>query len=220
MKIGYVRVSESDPEDFLNFQMQHLREYGCSDKNIFIERRSGVAGHRPAYNALVDTVGLGDEVVVWSLDRIGRSVEHIAEFVTELKNKGAYLRTIGEGAENIDTNPMSNTQHHRLFDLFARFRSMIDKERAKHNSKRRNPNRGETASLLMNWDQVSHAQRVMASREYPVATLCRELGVSPPTLYEYVGPSGELRERGLRVKRLFGPKDEVSDPDAAGDANA
>ncbi len=204
MLYGYVRVSEADAEDLFNTQMDKLKEFGCLTKNIFVERRSGVSGHRPAYNALMDAVGNGDEVVVLTLDRIGRSIENLAEVVFALRARGASLKTIGEPGVDLNTNELANTQHHALFDMLARFKQSIDRERKKVNAKRRTPSREESAALLLNWNQVQRAQQVMASREFPVGKLCQELGVSPPTLYEYVSPTGELRARGERVRRVFG----------------
>lgn len=202
MKFGYARLSETDELGYLEEQVYHLREYGCSDDSIFKEFKTGIVGHRPAYNKLLAKVGSGDEVVVWRLDRIGRSVEGIAFLIHELHVRGASFRTLGEGAENLNTDPFSNTQDLRVFKLLNRFKTAIDVERNNHNKVRRTPDRSQKATLLLSRSQIEYARNVLAERERPIKELCRELGISPPTLYSYVGPNGELRHRGLRVMRV------------------
>jgi DNA invertase Pin-like site-specific DNA recombinase len=201
MKIGYARLSETDPLGSLEEQLLHLREYGCAESEIYREYKTGIVGHRPAFNEMMCRVGPGDEVVVWKMDRIGRSVDSIAKLIDELFQRGASLRTLGEGPENIDTSALSNTQDIRIFKLLARFRMKIEKERSYHNKLRCNPDRTNKSTLLLSREQVEYARLSLATREQPMLELCKVLGVSPPTLYSYVGPNGELRDRGLRVLR-------------------
>ena len=202
MKLGYARFSETDKPGYLEEQVYHLREYGCADDVIFKEFKTGIVGHRPAFNELISRVRSGDEVVVWKLDRIGRSVQGIAALIHDLHVKGASFRTLGEGGENINTDPFSNTSDLRVFRLLGRFKKTIDTERHHHNKIRRTPDRSQKATLLLSWSQIEYARSFLAERERPIKDLCRELGISPPTLYSYVGPNGELRHRGLRVMRV------------------
>lgn len=202
MKLGYARLSETDKPNYLEQQVYHLREYGCTDDAIFKEFKTGIVGHRPAFNELMSRVSSGDEVVVWKLDRIGRSVEGIAGLIHDLHVKGASFRTLGEGGENINTDPFSNMADLRVFRLLSRFKRTIDTERLHHNKIRRTPDRSQKATLLLSRSQIEYARSVLAERERPIKDLCRELGISPPTLYSYLGPNGELRDRGLRVMRV------------------
>ena len=202
MKLGYVRVSRFDDRHSAGLQMGQLREYGCRDEDIFVDAKTGMSGHRPAFNALMDRVELGDEVVVWKLDRIARSPENLVLLVEMLRAKGASLRTLGEGVENLDTSLSSNTQHHRLFELLSRFNSSIDFERIESSKTRNSPRRSDRVGLVLDWRQIEYAQSVISQRSISVRDLCKELGVSSPTLYQYVGPDGELRSRGIRVMRM------------------
>lgn len=199
MRYGYVRVSSFDSPETLDLQLLQLREFGCPNDNIYVDQRSGVAGHRPALKALLEVVKPGDEIVVWTLDRIGRSVENLARLVTDLGLKGVSLRTLGEGPENLDTGRSSNSQQLKVFDLLARFRQKIDAERASSNRKRRKPDRSTVAGLALTWKQIQFAQETVRSRSLTIKVLCDQLKVSTPTLYSYVGPNGELRDRGRRA---------------------
>lgn len=199
MRYGYVRVSAFDSPETLELQLLQLREFGCLNDNIFIDQSSGVAGHRPALKALLEAVQPGDEIVVWTLDRIGRSVDNLARLVSDIGLKGVSLRTLGEGPENLDTSRGSNSQQHKLFDLLARFRLKIDAERSSSNRSRRRPDRSTVAGLALTWKQIQFAQETVRNRSLTIKVLCNQLKVSTPTLYSYVGPNGELRDRGRRA---------------------
>lgn len=219
MKLGYARISKTDTPLYLQEQVYHLREYGCENDAIFTEFKTGTVGHRPALNELVSRVGCGDEVVVWKLDRIGRSVEGIASLIHDLHLRGASLRTLGEGAENINTDVFSNTQDVRVFKLLARFKRTIDRERLEHNRSRRTPDRSHKSTLLLSRSEIEYARHVLSERTRPIKALCRELGISTPTLYQYLGPNGELRERGLRVMRVVNESIAFSSPGEVESAN-
>jgi DNA invertase Pin-like site-specific DNA recombinase len=201
MKYGYARISNLDDHDYLNCQLTKLREFGCSDQHIFVDHRTGVSGHRPALNALQAAVKHGDEVAVWTLDRIGRSISNVTLLVSELAAKGASLRTLGEGSENLDTSNTSNTQHCIVFTLLERFRSSIDHERSISNGSRRPRGKNRVAGYALNWTQLEYAQEVLRTRRITVKQLCDELQVSAPTVYAYIDPTGELRERGHQVMK-------------------
>lgn len=199
MKLGYVRTAETDPAHLKEVQMQGLREIGVLEQNIYVECRTGMAGRRPSFDIMMSNIGPGDELIVWTLDRVARSIEQLVTLVAELQRRGAHFRTLGEGQENIDTSFNSGDSGSKFFGLLDRCSRAINLEKITHNSKRRAPDRSKKPPLLLDWKEVECAQSVIRSRAKSVQALCIDLGVSPPTLYSYVGPSGELRERGRRA---------------------
>lgn len=96
MKIGYARISTDDQN--LNLQMDALKKYGC--EKIFSDRLSGGTRDRPGLNEAIGFARKGDALVVWRLDRLGRSISHLIETVNSLNDKGIEFASI---QEQIDT---------------------------------------------------------------------------------------------------------------------
>ena len=199
MKYGYARVSEFDPPHFHKLQLERLREHGCSDACIFVEKRSGVIGKRPAYTELMSLLQPGDEVATWSLERIGRSIDHVISFVNEVSTKGAWIRTLGEGPQNITTNPADNASAAPVFEMLGRFRKKLDEERTLFNEKYMGKKQVRSQQWVLGPTEIQRIQHVLATRSVSLKVLCSELGVSGPTIYQYVHPSGALRPRGKKV---------------------
>ena len=107
--IGYARVSTDDQSAHL--QSDALKEAGCS--KIFTEKASGALAHRPQLDKLLDYVRPDDVVVVWRLDRLGRSLKNLIALVEELGEKGVGFRSL---TESIDT---TSTGGKLIFHIFA-----------------------------------------------------------------------------------------------------
>lgn len=91
--VGYVRVSTC--EQNTDLQYDALTKAGCNP--IFEDRITGVSLIRDGLDAALASIGKGDKLVVWRLDRLGRSIPHVMTIVAELADKGASLQSIGEG---------------------------------------------------------------------------------------------------------------------------
>src|SRR5918911_5047499 len=104
MLIGYARVSTQDQT--LNLQKDALEKVGC--KKIFTDTASGAKAERIGLNEALEYVREGDTLVVWRLDRLGRSLKHLIETITELNNRNIGFKSI---TENIDTTT-SGVQPH------------------------------------------------------------------------------------------------------------
>lgn len=202
MKLGYARVSGFDEPGYLDAQIEKLIEGGCTANQIYVERRSGMAGHRPSLNRLLGRIRKDDEVLVWKLDRIGRSMNHVVDLICRLNQMGASLTTLGEETVNISTHKNSNTQHMEVFDLLRGFDCKIAAERKLNTSSYRVSTRKLRSSLLLDWTQVEYAKSAVESRSMTIIDICKKLKISPPTLYSYISPTGELRERGVRAMRV------------------
>lgn len=92
-RVGYVRVSTC--EQNTDLQYDALIKAGCDP--IFEDRITGVSLVRDGLDQALDMIGRGDKLVVWRLDRLGRSIPHVMTIVAELADKGASLQSIGEG---------------------------------------------------------------------------------------------------------------------------
>ena len=104
MKIGYARVSTIDQN--LDLQLDALKKAGC--EKIYQEKISGIAKNRPELDKMISILRTGDEILVWRLDRLGRSLKHIIDLVLNFNNKGIVIKGISDG---VDTSTSSG----RLF---------------------------------------------------------------------------------------------------------
>lgn len=113
MKIGYVRVSKEEQHEQL--QLDALTKYGC-DK-IYQEKVSGVSKIRPEFERLKEVLRKGDELVVWDIDRLGRTTLELIMFVDELNQKGILFKSLSQPL--IDTTTETGEFVFKLFALLA-----------------------------------------------------------------------------------------------------
>lgn len=113
MKIGYVRVSKEEQHEQL--QLDALTKYGC-DK-IYQEKVSGVSKTRPEFERLKEMLRKGDELVVWDIDRLGRTTLELIMLVDELNHKGILFKSLSQSL--IDTTTETGEFVFKLFALLA-----------------------------------------------------------------------------------------------------
>ena len=142
----------------------------------------------------------GDVLVIWKLDRMGRSLNHLVKTTTLLSEKGVGLKVLtGQGAQ-IYTTTAAGRLSFGIFAALAEFESELIRERtmAGLQAARARGRKGGRKFALTK-AQVRMAQAAMSNRDTSVSDLCKELGVKPVTLYRYVDPNGNLRDYGKRV---------------------
>ena len=122
--IGYARVSTSDQE--LALQEDALKKIGC--QKIFTDHASGAKTDRPGMKQALAYVREGDVLVVWKFDRLGRSLPHLVETVTDLNERGIGLRSL---TENIDTTTPGGRLIFHVFGALAAFERDLVTERTK-----------------------------------------------------------------------------------------
>lgn len=122
--IGYARVSTGDQGTAL--QLDTLKKAGC--EKLFEDKASGVETGRPGLTKAIRYAREGDTLTVWKLDRLGRSMKHLIESITELEAKGIGFRSI---AENIDTTTSGGRLVFHLFGALAQFERDLIRERTK-----------------------------------------------------------------------------------------
>src|SRR5438105_4145918 len=124
MLIGYARVSTSDQT--LNLQKDALENIGCT--KIFTDVISGATTERQGLDEALSYVREGDTLVVWRLDRLGRSLKHLIETITNLNNRKIGFKSI---QENIDTTTSGGKLIFHIFGALAEFERDIIRERTK-----------------------------------------------------------------------------------------
>ena len=199
MLIGYARVST--PEQDLTPQLDALREAGC--ERTFSDKASGAKANRIGLAEALSHARAGDVLVVWKLDRLGRSLAHLVNTVKELSDRKIGLRVLtGKGAQ-IDTTTASGRMVFGIFATLAEFERDLIRERTMAGlASARARGRKGGRKFALTKAQVRLAQAAMAQRDTSVSDLCKELGIERVTLYRYVGPKGELRDHGKHVLGL------------------
>jgi DNA invertase Pin-like site-specific DNA recombinase len=185
MKIGYARVSTAD--QVLTFQIEALKQAGC--ERIYSDIASGANTDRPGFGQALDYMREGDVLVVWRLDRMGRSLIHLIDIMSLLEERGIGFLSL---KESMDTTTSGGRMIFRIFGAFAQFERDLISERtlAGLQAARAQGRRGGRPKAL-NDDQIQEAYQLYDDREYTVKQICEMLGISKPTLYSYL----RLREQ-------------------------
>ena len=200
MQIGYARVSKADGSQALDLQIDALKKAGVKANHIYQDKASGKHDDRPGLVACLKALRKGDLLIVWKLDRLGRDLRHLVNTIQELLDKGVGFKVLaGQGAE-INTTTASGKLVFGIFAALAEFERELIRERTMAGlaaARARGRKGGRKFSLTK--AQVRLAQVAMGKKETVVGDLCKELGITRPTIYRYVGPDGKIREYGRRV---------------------
>src|SRR5262249_17549052 len=124
MLIGYARVSTH--EQNLDLQRDALRKAGVNAKNLYTDKSTGTKAERPGLAEALSHLQEGDTLVVWRLDRLGRSLKHLIETVTALHAQGVAFQSI---TENIDTSNATRKLVFHIFGALAEFERNLITER-------------------------------------------------------------------------------------------
>lgn len=182
MFVGYARVSTVDQN--LNLQLDALRVAGC--EQVFFDKMSGTKVDRPELLKALAACGPGDTLVVWKLDRLGRSLQHLIETVTKLAKFGVGFKTCCDG---IDTTTSSGKLVFHIFAALAEFERNLIKDRTTAGLQAaRERGRVGGRPRAMSPEKVAAARRLLASgsSRHEVARL---LNVSSATLWRYLSES-------------------------------
>ena len=115
--VGYARVS-TDGQN-LSLQIDALHKYGVAKELIFTDKASGAKHQRPGLDACLKELGDGDILLVWRLDRLGRSVRHLVTLIDQLRDRNVGFRSVCDGA--IDTTTPSGELIFHVFSALAQF---------------------------------------------------------------------------------------------------
>jgi DNA invertase Pin-like site-specific DNA recombinase len=180
MLIGYARVSTTDQSPQL--QLDALSAAGCT--KIFTDTLSGSKAERPGLEGALGYVRQGDTLVVWKLDRLGRSLKHLITTITDLNARGVGFRSL---TESIDTTTSAGKLIFHIFGALAEFERDINHERTQAGllaARARGRNGGRPKALSPK--KRAHAQALYNDKKNTIADICKTLGVSRATLYRSI----------------------------------
>ena len=182
--IGYARVSTADQS--LDLQVDALDRLGCV--RVFADLASGSRDERPQLAAALDYLRPGDTLVVWRLDRLGRSLPHLVETVKALQEREVGLRSVQEA---IDTTTPGGRLVFHVFCALAEFERDLIRERT-HAGLAAARARGRVGGRKpgLSPQKAAVARSLHDGKEHTVAEIAAVLGVSRATIYRHLGPTG------------------------------
>jgi len=182
MLIGYARVSTLDQN--LDLQTDALTKAGC--QRIFEDKLSGSRAERPGLSKARDMLREGDTLVVWKLDRLGRSVKNLVDLVGELHRQGVQFKSL---TDSIDTGTPSGRFFFHVMASLAEMERELTVKRTRAGLKiARQLGRTGGRKRKMTESKVESAKKLLLSG-VPPHDVAKNLGVSVPTLYRWVPAS-------------------------------
>jgi DNA invertase Pin-like site-specific DNA recombinase len=180
MLIGYARISTA--EQNLDLQIDNLKTAGC--ERIFSDCISGSKSDRPGLIDALNFARSTDVLVVWKLDRLGRSLSHLIETVQKLTERGIEFRSLQENLETV--SPGGKLLFH-IFGAIAEFERDLIRERtmAGLESARARGRKGGAKKLLSK-AQIRAGKELAADRTRSVSDICELLRCSPSTYYRHI----------------------------------
>jgi DNA invertase Pin-like site-specific DNA recombinase len=181
--IGYARVSTNGQE--LQLQLDALKAAGVTKADVYTDKASGSKTARPGLDKCLQALQPGDTLLVWRLDRLGRSIRHLIDLVEHLRERGVGFKSL---CESIDTTTANGKLIFHIFTALAEFERDLIRERTKAGltAARARGRNGGRPPIPADHPSVVTAKKMHADKTMPVADICRTLRISRPTLYRYL----------------------------------
>src|SRR4051794_10306626 len=181
MLIGYARISTLDQT--LHLQQDALTTAGC--EQLYTDTVSGSVTERPGLTQALSHLRPGDTLVVWRLDRLGRSLPHLIETVKQLQERGVGFRSL---QEQIDTTTSGGKLVIHVFGALAEFERDLIRERT-HAGLQAARARGRLFGRpkVLSPKKVKQLKSLAKDKRNTVSEICQTLGISRATYYRYVG---------------------------------
>jgi DNA invertase Pin-like site-specific DNA recombinase len=198
--IGYMRVSKADGSQVCDLQRDALIAAGVASENIFEDHISGKQNDRPGLNKCLSSLQSLDTLVVWKLDRLGRSLRHLVNIVEELRQRNVAFKVLtGQGAQ-IDTT----TSHGRLvFGMFAALaefeRELIVERTNAGLAAARTRGRIGGRPRKMDIMKIKMASAAMSDPHAKAEDVAKSLNITTTTLYMYINGDGSLKEEAKKI---------------------
>jgi DNA invertase Pin-like site-specific DNA recombinase len=182
MKIGYIRISRDKQSTALQQDAMQSEQV----ERVFTDKMSGKNVDRPEFQRMLDVARAGDVIVVWRLDRLGRSLKQLIETVMDLNERGIELRSL---KENIDTSTPSGKLMFHIIGAMAEFERDVIRERtfAGLEAARARGRKGGRRPKLTN-GKLALAQSMYADPANSIRDIYEHFGISRSTLFRYVEP--------------------------------
>ncbi|MCF6765788.1 recombinase family protein [Thiotrichales bacterium 19S3-7] len=183
MKVGYARVSTL--EQNLDMQVDALKNAGC--ERIITDEASGSVADRAGLLQVKDILRTGDTLVVWRLDRLGRTLKHLIDWIHQLDEEGIEFQSL---QESIDTSSSSGKLVFHLFGALSEFERNLIRERTQAGlaaARSRGKQGGRPKKLSK--DKRKLAVTLYNDQKHSISQICDISGISKPTLYKYIKES-------------------------------
>jgi DNA invertase Pin-like site-specific DNA recombinase len=180
MLIGYARISTADQS--LNLQEDALKRAGC--ERVYTDTASGATSERTGLKEALDFAREGDVLVVWRLDRLGRSLRDLLETVAALESRKIGFKSL---SESLDTTTSGGKFFFQVFGALAEFERNLIRERTQAGLKSARA-RGRVGGRPRTLDpqKADLARKLYDEREHTVKEIARMVGISKPGLYHYL----------------------------------
>jgi DNA invertase Pin-like site-specific DNA recombinase len=192
MLVGYMRVSSESDRQNTNLQRDALLAVGVDSRHLFEDHASGAKDDRPGLAKALEFVQPGDVLVVWKLDRLGRSLSHLLKIVTSLKEKKVAFRSLTEG---MDTTTPSGELLFHVFGALAQYERALTQERVLAGleaARRRGRIGGRPLAITgEKLDTILTSLQSGMSK----AAVCRNFGVKRTTLIETLNRVGLAEQK-------------------------
>ena len=186
-RLGYARVSTLDQHPDL--QLDALTAAGCY--RVFVDTASGALDDRPELAKALDHLRPGDTLVVWKLDRLGRSLRHLLDTVGALAGRGVGFTSL---REHLDTTTPGGKLVFHLFGALAEFERDLIRERTSAGlAAARARGRVGGRPPRMTPQKLAVARQLYESRQHTVAVIAKTVGVSRASIYRHLRPTRTTR---------------------------
>lgn len=189
--IGYARVSTSDQS--LDMQVEALKRAGCHQ--VFTDVASGAKAARPGLEKTLEYLREGDTLMVWKIDRLGRSLAHLVQTVDALRERGIGFQSLTDSG--IDTTTRNGKLLFNLFAMLAEFERDLISERTKASlavARARGRNGGRR--FVVTPETLDKARKLMDKKGLTVGKAAAALGVGRSTLYRALSAAGDTLAEG------------------------
>ena len=188
--VGYARVSTNGQE--MQLQLDALRKAGCAKAEIFTDKASGAKSSRPGLEECLRQLKPGDTLLVWRLDRLGRSMRHLVGLVDELRQRGVGFKSICDGA--IDTTTASGELIFHIFSSLAQFERRLIQERTRAglSAARERGRKGGRPPIALDDPRIQTAKKLHADKAMSIPAILQTLRISRPTLYRWLAKKSPL----------------------------
>jgi len=199
MLVGYMRVSSDSDRQTTDLQRDALVAAGVDSRHLYEDKASGARDDRPGLKKCLEYVKSGDTLVVWKLDRLGRSLSHLLTIVEGLRKQGVAFKSLTEGMDT--TTPHGELLFH-IFGALAQYERALTKERVNAGlaaAKRRGRLGGRPAAL-----SPEKLEAVIAALNSGTtkAAVCRNFSIPRSTLLDSLARAGWTGPGGLAQPKL------------------
>jgi DNA invertase Pin-like site-specific DNA recombinase len=173
----------------MDLQLDALDDADC--EKVFTDKLSGATADRPGLEEAMEYARPGDTLVVWRLDRFGRSLKDLVTKVERLGEKEVGFRSL---KENIDTGSSAGKLQFHIFSALAEFERDLNRERTMAGLRAaRERGRVGGRPRALSEEDLPQVQALMRQPDVSTRQICERFDISKATLYRYVGPDGERR---------------------------